>query len=411
MASSKFEKIDSIIVVFLSLLFALFLYEMRQALIPPFLTLILVVLLLPLRQHSYVRYIIGVVIAIFIFWFMRETKAIIAPFAVALTLAYLFDPLVTALEKKRIARLASVSIIVISTGLILGLLIYFMVPRMLAELRDLLVFLLGTPTRLTEWLKTDGAQFFKSLGIDPVQVEAYVAAKLPLKYYQWLEAALNWVLALPKNAPRIFSGIVYAVLIPFLFFYILKDFDKVKRWTKELLPIESSWVVKDYLDRINAIISGFFRGQLIVCLTVGILTTVVLLLLKVQYAILLGLMAGALNIVPYVGLGITLFFGLLIGLTGPAPMITSTKIIFAIESVRLLESSFIAPRIVGDRVGLHPVWVIFSILIFAHLLGVLGLVIAVPLAASLKIFISIGIRSYRRKLWRRPARKHEDTSR
>jgi len=127
--------------------------------------------------------------------------------------------------------------------------------------------------------------------------------------------------------------------------------------------------------------------------------------LRAPYAILLGLLAGVLNIVPYVGLAITLVIGLLVSLTGPDPFITSLKIVAAIESVRILESSYIAPRIVGNRVGLHPVWVILSILIFAQQLGVLGLVIAVPMAATIKIFISIGVRSYRRKIWRRPQQK------
>ncbi len=411
MAQTKFEKYDALVLVFVSLLFALFLYQLRSALIPPVLTIVLVALLLPLREHAFVRNLIWAIMAIFFFWFMLDNKAIITPFLVALTLAYLFDPLVTKLEKLKIPRLISVSVIVILTVSTIGVTLYFMVPRMINELGHLLVFLLGMPGRFAEWMRTDGAEFFTSLNIDPKKVEEFVSTQLPAKYNEWLQSALNWVWAFPKQAPHLIGQLLYGVLIPFLFFYILKDFDRVRRWAKELLPIESSWVVRDYLDRINTIISGFFRGQLIVCLLVGILSTLALLALRAPYAILLGLLAGALNIVPYVGLAITLFVGLLVGITGPDPIITCAKIILAIEGVRILESSFIAPRIVGDRVGLHPVWVIFSILIFAHQLGVLGLIIAVPLAASIKIFISIGIRSYRRKIWRRPLRKHEDTDR
>jgi predicted PurR-regulated permease PerM len=411
MVQTKFEKYDALVLVFISLLFALFLYQLKSALIPPVLTIVLVALLLPLREHPLVRNLIYAIIAIFFFWFMLDNKAIITPFLIALTLAYLFDPLVTKLEKRKIPRWASVSVIVILTVGSISVTLYFMIPRMIDELGHLLVFFLGLPGRFAEWMKTDGAEFFTGLNIDPKRVEEFVSTKLPAKYNQWLEAALNWVLSFPKHAPRLIGQVLYGVLIPFLFFYILKDFDKVRRWTKELLPIESSWVVRDYLERINGIISGFFRGQLIVCFLVGILSTLALLALRAPYAILLGLLAGALNIVPYVGLAITLFVGLLVGITGPDPILTCTKIILAIESVRILESSFIAPRIVGDRVGLHPVWVIFSILIFANQLGVLGLIIAVPLAATIKIFISIGVRSYRRKIWRRPMRKHENNNR
>jgi predicted PurR-regulated permease PerM len=410
MGQNKFEKIDVLVVIFISLIFSLFLYQVKVALIPPVLTIILVVLLLPLRDYYFVRHLLWVVIGVFVFWFLLETKAIVAPFIISFALAYLFDPLVTKLEKRKIPRLASVSVIVFTTVGSISVLLYFMIPQMIRELGNLLVFFVGLPARFTEWMKTDGVAFFTDLHIDPKRVESFISNTLPAKYERLFQSALNWVMSLPKNAPHIIGQLLYAVLIPFLFFYILKDFDKVRRWTKELLPIESSWVVRDYLERINAIISGFFRGQFIVCLLVGALTTMALLAFRAPYAIILGLMAGALNIVPYVGLAITLFVGLLVGLTGPDPIITCLKIIAAIEGVRILEGSFIAPRIVGDRVGLHPVWVIFSILIFAHQLGVLGLVIAVPLAATIKIFISIGIRSYRRKIWRRPIRKNEDSS-
>jgi len=411
MGQSKFEKLDTLIVIFISLVFCVFLYQVKAALIPPLLVVVLIILLLPFRDHDYIRTLIWVVVGIFTFWFMFETKAIIAPFIIAFALAYLFDPLVTRLEKRKIPRLASVSIIVSTTVGVVSVLLYYMVPQMLNELGHLLVIFLGLPNRFAEWMKTDGAEFFIGLNIDPKRIELFITETLPAKYDKLFQTTLDWTMSFPRRAPHLIGQLLYGVLVPFLFFYILKDFDKVKRWIKELLPIESSWVVRDYLDRINTIISGFFRGQFIVCLLVGTLSTLALLAFRVPYAIILGLLAGALNIVPYVGLAITLFVGLLIGITGPDPVITCLKIIAAIEGVRILESSFIAPRIVGDRVGLHPVWVIFSILIFADLLGVLGLVIAVPVAATIKIFISIGIRSYRRKIWRRPVRRDENRSR
>lgn len=411
MGHSQLEKLDILFIVFVSLIFAFFLYQIKSALIPLVLAIVLIVLLLPYRDHDFVRHLIWVVVGIFTFWFLRETKAIVAPFFIAFALAYLFDPLVSKLEKRKIPRLLSVSIIVSVTLGTIAALAYFLLPRIIEELGHLLVFLLGLPTRLAEWMRVDGAEFFTSLHIDPERVEELFEVTLPEKYDQLFESALNMVMQFPKYAPPIIGRLLYGVLVPFLFFYILKDFDKVKRWILELLPIESSWVVRDYLERINTIISGFFRGQFIVCLLVAVLSTLALLAFRAPYAILLGLLAGALNIVPYVGLAITLFVGLLIALTGPDPILTSLKIIAAIEGVRILESSYIAPRIVGDRVGLHPVWVIFSILIFSNQLGVLGLVIAVPLAATIKIFVSIGIRSYRRKIWRRPLRKDENHSR
>ncbi len=397
----KYELFEILFLVSLTILLGLFFYAMRLALIPPFLVLILLFFLIPLRANPVVMRLIILIVVIFSFWFIRDTMDILAPFAIAFALAYLFDPLVTKLEKKRIPRLTSVSIIVVvSLGLFL-LMLTLSIPRIINELRNLVSFIMEIPSHISEWLNSDGASMLGETREDVDKIQAWLDRELPHRMEKVSAYMVAKLVHFTKTLPTLFTKLLYLILTPFLFFYILKDFHKVRRWIKELLPIETSWVVREYVEKVDAIISGFFRGQLIVCTLVGILTTLLLLLFRVEYALLIGIMAGVLNIVPYVGLAITLFTGLVIGIASPNPLTTCLKIVVAVETIRVVESSVLAPRIVGDRVGLHPVWVMFSILIFAHFLGLVGLIIAVPLAASLKIFISVWMHSYRRKIWRR----------
>jgi len=401
MQKPKFELFEILILISATLLLALYFYELRQVLIPPVLAIILVLFFLPFRDQAYARRLIYIVLGVFAIWFIRDTLALLAPFAFAFALSYLFDPLVTKLERRGIRRSWSVATIVIVTLGLMAVAFVYSVPRIITELRNLLAFILELPPRVAEWLQRDGAELFGGSQSSAAKLQEILNREVPLRLQKFSDSMLQTLLDFPQTVPMLLSKAIYLILIPFLFFYILKDFYKIKRWIKEALPIETSWVVKEYVEKIDDIIAGFFRGQFIVCSIVGVLTSLILLAFGINYALLLGILAGAMNIVPYVGLAITLFVGLIIGIASPHPIMTCAKIIVAIEGVRIIEGSLLSPRIVGNRVGLHPVWVIFSILVFSHFLGLVGLILAVPIAATIKIFISVYMHKYRRRIWRR----------
>ena len=152
-----------------------------------------------------------------------------------------------------------------------------------------------------------------------------------------------------------------------------------------------------YLWRTNRILGGYIRGQLIVCSIVGLLTGVGLAVLNLPFAILIGFITGVLNIIPYIGLYISLGLALLTGFFTANPLISMLKISGIFVFVQMLEAYTISPRVVGQRVGLHPVGVIFSILIFSRFLGFWGLIIGVPTAALIKFLVD---EWKRRQKWR-----------
>ena len=394
MRDSKYEKYNILLITGATIMLALLVYYIRDTLTPISATVFLVLFLLPLRSYKLVKNLIGIVLLIFILWFINDARQILTPFILAFVLAYLFDPLVLKLEKLRIPRWVSVLTIVLFVLTFLVIVSIEIIPQIVNEFKTLVDASVNYSNVLSGWLQTEGLALLSSLNLDTYKIQEYLLTVLPDKMQAVIETFLKSAINLSNAISAVIGQILNLVLVPFLFFYLLKDFNKIKNWFHNILPGTGRASIQEYLVKIDGVISGFFRGQLIVCLIVATLSSIGLLIFNIQYALILGLMAGVLNIIPYVGLAITLVFGILIGVFSPDPFITIIKIIVIIEVVQLIESNLLSPRIVGESVGLHPVWIIFSILIFSHFWGFLGLLLAVPAAASLKIFISAAMAIY-----------------
>ncbi len=172
------------------------------------------------------------------------------------------------------------------------------------------------------------------------------------------------------------------IMAPILAFYILKDFEFLQKTVWRLVPKNSRRGIKELLGRINLSLFGFFKGQLFVSLIVGVLSTIGLRFLQVKFYLVIGLLAGFFNVIPYFGP----FFGAF-----PAVIIASfisgrlvLWVILLFFLIQQLEGSIISPKIMGDEVGLHPIIIIFSLLAGGELLGIIGMLLAIPVAAIIK---------------------------
>ncbi|MBD3377414.1 AI-2E family transporter [candidate division KSB1 bacterium] len=392
----KFGKADLLLIIGATFALGLLFLSIRSSLTPILTFTVVMMFLWPLRTFRYVQVVMGITGFVFLIWLVAETRDILLPFAISFALAYLFDPVVDWMEKFKIPRWTSVLLIVFVVLALLTLLLIFLVPRLVEEMSDLVNTSLTYSKKFTTWLESEGiALLTRYLNLDTEKLYDFALKELPNRVQQLFQALFKGTVSVTSGISTALGQLLNLVLIPFLFFYILKDFNKITCWIKSNLPRESGWKLSERLDQIHMIINGFFRGQLMVCFIVGVLTILGLSLFNIKYAVLLGIMAGVLNIIPYVGLAITLTFGIIVGLFSPSPLLSVIKIIAVIEAIQILEGSFLSPRIVGDKVGLHPAWVIFAILIFSHFWGLFGLIIAVPTAASLKIFISAALENYR----------------
>jgi predicted PurR-regulated permease PerM len=177
-------------------------------------------------------------------------------------------------------------------------------------------------------------------------------------------------------------------LVPFLTFYILTDFPKIGHRFRLLFPRKIRDRVGDYMERADDLIGHYLRGVLTVAVLQGIIISVIFSVMDIKYALLLGLLAAILDLVPYFGLLTILIMSCIVATFSEPPIIP--KVIFAIGSIgflHLAEVVFLSPKFIGGRVGLHPLLIILSLLVFAYFLGFVGLIIAVPATALILLFV------------------------
>jgi predicted PurR-regulated permease PerM len=190
-----------------------------------------------------------------------------------------------------------------------------------------------------------------------------------------------------KGISVVISSIISIVMIPVLTFYILRDYDKLGGFIKRRIPDEYVDDTMNLYDEIKNALSGYIRGQLIMILIEGGILGLGLTLLGVKFGLLIGLFAGVLNLIPFAGMIIGIIPALVSAAFNPDPIRTVilTAILFIV--VQTIDAYIISPKIVGDRVGLHPVIIILILLAGAHFFGVVGFFIAIPVASVVKILL------------------------
>lgn len=364
------------------------LYQVRQSVSPALLGLAIVLLLYPYRRFAAVRTGLAVLATVFLVQFVAATQTILFPFILSLGFAYLLDPLVDVFERRRVPRTVTILLldVFVLGGIVFALVI--LIPRLISEIGQVIEQIVRQAPAVEKWYHDSVIPYLARLGVDTERITRQVVGTLPGRVQGLLQAFLSTILNASAGLSNLLGQLVTLILVPFLTFYMLRDFDRIRHQARVLLvPVPHQERARALWQRVDRILSGFVRGQLMVCLLVGILTGLGLFAVGVRYSLALGILAGLLNIVPYVGITVTLIVAVMISLFGPNPVVAAIKAIVVIEAVQVIESTVLSPRIVGDRVWLHPVWVILAVLLFSKYLGVLGLLIAVPVAAVVKELI------------------------
>jgi len=318
-----------------------------------------------------------------IVFFLFLVRDILTPFLLAAALAYLANPLVNAFERREIPR--SLAIILVYTVFVVAavLTIYGLIP---AWTRELNAVLLNLPLMAQQierftlnWVnnlvRLPGSELLKEVITVSIHRGEMILENLSAR-------VLDSLLGL---FPRAFN----LVLAPFLAYYLLRDQELIRTTLLSLVPHDKRHDVQDVLREVNRVIAGFLRGQIIVSIFVGSFIGLALLLLRVDYALLIGAFAGLLDIIPY--------FGPIIGAIPAVALallkspVTALWVIVAFVVANQIESMVLQPRIVGGHVGLHPLTVIFAILAGGKLLGIWGMLVAVPLTAAIKVLANYGL--------------------
>jgi predicted PurR-regulated permease PerM len=318
----------------------------------------------------------------------------LTPLVSAFVLAYLFDPLIDGFERRGIGRRVAIFLLLALAGLALFAFAFFVVPRMQHEI---VVLSARLPGYLEGALESAAPRIESWLG---VTIPRSIEEGLERLHSDGLQLLLDGARRMLEQSLGVLTGTVGALVgllvIPVIAYYLLVEFDEIKR-------VIHRWVPRAYQDRVAAkasvvdtLIAGFVRGQLLVCGILGLLYAAGFSAIGVDLAIGIGVVSGLLAIIPYVGGAFALGSASLLCLLEWGIDLHLALVVGWYVAVQTLEGFVLTPRIVGGSVGMHPVTVIVALLIGGDLLGFLGLLVAVPLAAVAQVFLRDGLEAYRR---------------
>jgi len=324
-----------------------------------------------------------------VFMLMWLLKSIMLPFVVGIITAYFLDPLVDKFTAKGLGRTTStaiVSVVFFSVIIISGA---FIIPplmeqagRLIAAIPDYASHALEHFKPYTEKLKgLVDAQNDSASGVDMVGNFAGDAGKY----------ISNLLGNLIQSSFALVNLLSMIFITPVVSFYLLRDWDDMTAKIHTLLPAKHSATIIKILGEIDEIISGYIRGQTLVCLMLCAFYAIGLLLCGLHYGLIIGLMTGLLAFIPYVGL----LAGMSVGVLSAVFQFEESWRIGAVVAIfiigQFIEGNFITPKIVGERVKLHPVWIIFGLLAGGTLFGFTGVLVAVPVSAVIGVLVRFAI--------------------
>lgn len=308
-------------------------------------------------------------------YLLSALSQIMLPFVLGFALAYFLDPVADWLEAIGLRRSLATASIAFFGGLILLLGLAYGLPTMIGQITLLLTTLPAYIGEMQLWLLAQNVDGGQSDIINSLS-ESLVAG---------IQQSASNVLSTGLSILNLLSLLV---ITPIVAIYMLNDWDRMVARVNALLPDEQAPVIRELSKQIDETLGGFARGQLMVCLTLGIIYAVGLSIIGLESAIFVGLLAGLVSFVPYVGAA----FGLLLaGALGLGQFGLEWFILSQIAAVffigQFIEGNILTPRLVGDRVHLHPVWIIFALLAMGSIFGFLGLLLAVPIAAVIGVLV------------------------
>lgn len=334
----------------------------------------------PLPVNRLLAWGLVVGLAVLCFWLLAP---VLAPFVVAAVLAYALHPLVLRLQALHIPRaLAVVFAETLALLALLGLLL-LLVPVLMREwplLRQQLPALLD---HLNAALEPLLAQLGITLSLDLADLKGQLMAWLSDNREDWLMPLLA-SLKLGGSAALALLG--YAVLVPVALFFLLHDWERLVQTIRELVPPRWRAPVDGFAKECDSVLGQYLRGQLLVMLVLALFYTVGLALFDLDLALPIGVFTGLAVFVPYLGFGLGLLLALLAGLLQfGAPGQALLMVLGVYGLGQLVESFFLTPRLVGERIGLHPLAVILALMAFGQLMGFVGVLIALPASAVLLV--------------------------
>ncbi|NNU81203.1 AI-2E family transporter [Halovulum dunhuangense] len=356
-----------------------------------------------LSTREQVRYWgIAAAVLIAFAWVMGNT---LLPFIVGAAIAYLLDPLADRLETRGFSRVAATAVITVLSALLFITLLLVAVPLIVQQVQGLITAAPDLVARLRDALSIRFPDFFDE---GSALRRSFAGMEDSLK-----SGGLTVVQTLLSSSLAVVDALLVLVLAPVIAFYLLLDWDRMIDRIDDLIPREHVGTVRRLAKESDEVLSGFVRGQLLVGVILGTFYAVSLGIIGLQFGVVVGLFAGIISFIPFVGsiLGGAISIGLaLFQFWGDWWMILAVAAVFGIGQA--VEGNVLTPKLVGGRIRLHPVALIFALSAFGALLGFAGMLIAVPVAAVIGVMTRFLIEQYKGgRLYTGPERRDDDAPR
>jgi predicted PurR-regulated permease PerM len=326
--------------------------------------------------------IAGLVLVLALIYFL---KPILTPFLICFLIAYLGDPLVDKLEEpKRNRSLAAGVVILLSMVVISGVVLIFL-PKLIREIVEIIS---DIPSAIG-WLQVHLGPIFKNrLGVDPFHIDLTMLRDSLLANWRSAGGAIGVILAdITKSGVTLVAWLANVALVPIVTFYLLRDWDILMADVRNLLP--RLWIgAADHLAReCDEVLGAFLRGQLIIMSLLGSIYAFGLWMVGLEVALTIGLLAGFASLVPYLGFVVGLAAATIAALLQFQDLMPLVYVLIVFLIGQMVEGMVLTPWLMGDRIGLHPVAIIFAVLAGGQLFGFVGVLLALPLAAIIMVFL------------------------
>ena len=346
-------------------------------------------------------------------WLLFALRAVLTPIFFAFLIAYMLDPIVDRLETLRLPRAAAITVLLALVLGSLGVLLLLVLPSVLSDIADVFRELPLAAQRLRrQWepiLASYGVPVPHSLS-EALEQLSSDTQDLARQAVAPAAAAIRGIVGGTANAV---AAVVGLLVVPVFSFYLLYDFDRMIAALGDLVPLRYRRTVFQLAAEVDEVVGQWVRGQVVVMLCLTALYAVGYSILGVRLAIPIALVAGLLSFIPYLGGGLALGLALAMCAFDFQGWKQVGGVVGVYAAVQVLEGFVITPKVVGEKVGLSAVWVLFALMVAGEVFGFLGVLLAVPGAAVCKIFIVRAIEAYRRsELYLRPAAEPqaEDTT-
>lgn len=312
---------------------------------------------------------------------------VLMPFIVGGAIAYFLDPIADRLQRWGLSRVAATAVITVAFVVITILVVLAVIPTLVQQGTELVKAAPQIAQNVQGFLtdRFPDLDFETGFLRDSLrEIGAFIESK---------GAALAQ--SLLSSAMSVISALVFIVVVPVVAFYLLLDWDKMVARVDSMIPREHIQTVRQLAREIDAVLAGFVRGQLTVCLVLGSYYSIALMLAGLQFGLIVGAIAGAVTFIPYIGaiIGGALAIGLaLFQFWGDWLSIGIVGAIFVVG--QFMEGNILTPKLVGNSVGLHPVWLLFALSAFGALFGFVGMLVAVPVAAALGVLARFALSKY-----------------